>query len=98
MTLLIESLGAIGATLTTGAFVPQVVRTVTTRSASDFSYGWLWCTVIGLLCWLVYGISILSWPIIISNVLTQIFVVTILVIKLGLFKRPKIEIEARQET
>ena len=41
----------------------------------------------GLLCWLIYGILIRSWPIIISNVITQVFVLTILLIKLGLFKR-----------
>ena len=48
----------------------------------------------GLLCWLIYGILIWSWPIIISNVITQAFVLSILLIKLGLFKRA--ERDARQ--
>ena len=96
MTILVETLGGAAAILTTGAFVPQVVQTVKTRSANDFSYMWLWSFLIGLVCWLVYGFLIWSWPIIISNIITQAFVLTILLIKLGLFKRR--ESGARQET
>jgi MtN3 and saliva related transmembrane protein len=87
MTLFVEALGSAAGVLTTGAFVPQVVRTVKTRSAHDFSYMWLWSFLTGLLCWLIYGFLIWSWPIILSNVITQAFVLTILLIKLGLFKR-----------
>ena len=87
MALFVEAFGSVAAILTTGAFIPQVVRTVKTRSAHDFSYMWLWSFLTGLFCWLIYGILIWSWPIIISNVITQAFVLTILLIKLGLFKR-----------
>jgi len=86
MALFVEALGGAAAVLTTGAFVPQVVRTVKTRSAHDFSYIWLWSFFLGLLCWLIYGFLIWSWPIIISNVITQALVLTILLIKLGLFR------------
>ena len=58
-----------------------------TRSANDFSFAWLWSFLIGLVCWLIYGFLIWSWPIIISNIITQSFVLTILLIKLGHFKR-----------
>lgn len=78
-----EILGGAAAVLTTGAFVPQVLKTVRTRSAEDFSYAWLTSFLTGLVCWLIYGFLIWSWPIIISNIITQIFVGTILLIKLG---------------
>jgi MtN3 and saliva related transmembrane protein len=87
MAIFVEALGSVAAVLTTGAFVPQVVHTVKTRSANDFSYAWLWSFLIGLVCWLIYGILIWSWPIIIANVVTQALVLTILLIKLGCFKR-----------
>src|SRR5690349_22990080 len=50
------------ATLTTIAFVPQVMRAWRTRSSRDIS---LWAFVIfsiGVSLWLVYGILIDSWP------------------------------------
>ncbi|HXZ67619.1 MAG TPA: SemiSWEET transporter [Alphaproteobacteria bacterium] len=94
MALLVEVLGSVAATLTTGAFVPQVARTVKTRSAHDFSYIWLCSFWTGIMCWLAYGLLIWSWPIIIANVITQAFVLTILFIKLGFFRRA--ERKARQ--
>ena len=87
MAVFVEVLGSAAAVLTTGAFVPQVLQTVRTRSAKDFSYGWLVCFLTGLVCWLIYGFLIWSWPIIVSNITTQAFVITILVIKLGVVRR-----------
>jgi len=89
MAVLTELLGSIAGALTTAAFVPQVVHTVKTRSARDFSFLWLVSFLTGLMCWLIYGILIWSWPIIVSNLVTQAFVMVILAIKLGTFKRKK---------
>ena len=87
MALLVDALGSVAAVLTTGAFVPQVAHTVKTRSANDFSYIWLSSFLTGLFCWLIYGLLIWAWPIILANVVTLALVLTILLIKLGLFKR-----------
>ena len=87
MTLFVEALGSVAAVLTTGAFVPQVAHTVRTRAANDFSYMWLCSFLSGVLCWLIYGILIWSWPIILANFITLALVLMILLIKLGLFKR-----------
>lgn len=66
----ISLLGLTAGMCTTASFVPQVVKTWKTRSAKDLS---LWMFIVfctGLLLWLVYGILINSFPVIISNLLT----------------------------
>ena len=50
-----ELLGFVAATLTTLAFLPQVLRTLRTRSARDFSPLWIAFFGLGLACWLGYG-------------------------------------------
>lgn len=87
MTLFVEIFGSVAAVLTTGAFIPQVAHTIKTRSAADFSYIWLSSFITGVFCWLIYGVLIWSWPIILANFITLALVLTILLIKLGLFKR-----------
>jgi MtN3 and saliva related transmembrane protein len=62
-----EFVGYAAGLLATTAFVPQVAKTFKARSAGDISLGMyvLFCTGVGL--WLVYGVLIASWPVIISN-------------------------------
>ena len=68
--------------LATAAFVPQVAKTFRERSARDISLGMyiLFCAGVGL--WLVYGLLIASWPVIISNLVTLLLSGAVLVLKL----------------
>ena len=68
--------------LATAAFVPQVVKTFKERSARDISLGMyvLFCTGVGL--WLLYGLLITSWPVVISNFVTLVLSGAVLVLKL----------------
>jgi MtN3 and saliva related transmembrane protein len=68
--------------LATAAFVPQVAKTFKERSTRDISLGMylLFCAGVGL--WLVYGLLIGSWPVIISNVVTLLLSGAVLVLKL----------------
>jgi len=68
--------------LATAAFVPQVAKTFKERSARDISLGMyvLFCAGVGL--WLVYGLLIASWPVIISNFVTLVLSGAVLVMKL----------------
>lgn len=77
-----DLLGAIAGALTTIAFVPQVIKTWKSRSAHDISIITisLFCT--GLVLWLLYGITIGSWPVIVSNVVTLLLALSILGMKL----------------
>ena len=68
--------------LTTVSFLPQVVKTWKTRSASDLSLGMFSVFSVGVLFWLVYGFLIQEPPMIIWNSVTLILVLAILVMKL----------------
>ena len=68
--------------LATAAFVPQVAKTIKARSARDISLGMyvLFCTGIGL--WLLYGVLIASWPMVVSNFVTLVLSGAVLFLKL----------------
>ena len=83
---LTEFYGFIAAILTTIAFLPQLYKTWTTKSAEDVS---LITLIIGLICWIVYGIKINSTPILVANIVTFIFNFTILILKLIYSDPPK---------
>jgi MtN3 and saliva related transmembrane protein len=77
-----EWIGFVAATLTTLSFVPQAVRTIRTKDTRGIS---LWMYVmftVGLACWLAYGFVLMSWPMILSNIVTLALSLTILTMKL----------------
>ena len=78
----IDVLGFIAATLTTLAFLPQLLKTWQTKSAGDVSFLMLSSFSIGVFLWLLYGIFIQSWPVIVANFLTLIFNLLILSLKI----------------
>jgi MtN3 and saliva related transmembrane protein len=76
-----DVLGIAAGSLTTIAFVPQIVRIVRTRSAHDISW-WMFgifCT--GIALWLWYGIRLDALPLILANVVTLALALAILVLK-----------------
>lgn len=77
-----DLLGALAGGLTTVAFVPQVLRTWRTRSTHDISLAMFSIFSLGVLCWLLYGIRIGSWPIVIANAITLSLSLFILYFKL----------------
>jgi len=79
---LITIIGFVAGTLTTIAFLAQVIRTLKHRSTKDISLGMylMLCSGIGL--WLVYGILISSWPVIIANAVTLALSGWVLVMKI----------------
>jgi MtN3 and saliva related transmembrane protein len=84
----IDLLGLAAATLTTGAFVPQVVRLWRTRDASGISLITFAGFSVGIILWLTYGILLRAWPIIIANVLTLGLSVAIVVLTIRFRRRP----------
>ena len=78
----IEILGFAAATLTTLAFLPQLIKTWQSKSAKDVSLEMLITFCIGVFLWLVYGIYIQSSPVIVANLLTLIFNLIILSLKI----------------
>jgi len=82
MSLAIETFGMIAGTLTTIAFVPQVLKIYQTKSAKDVSYLMFSIFSTGIVFWLIYGILIRSTPIIAANVVTLALSVIIIVLKI----------------
>jgi MtN3 and saliva related transmembrane protein len=77
-----EWTGYVAATLTTLAFVPQAIKTIRSRDTRSISLGMYVVFTIGLAFWLVYGIVLHSWPMILSNIVTLGLSSTILALKL----------------
>jgi MtN3 and saliva related transmembrane protein len=75
-------IGALASALTTIAFVPQVWRVWKTRSTHDLSLPMYSIFTTGVALWLVYGVMIGSWPIIVGNAITVVLAGTVLAMKL----------------
>jgi MtN3 and saliva related transmembrane protein len=59
--------GLAAGALATSAGVPQLYQAWKTRSTRDLSLVTLTMSTLGTLLWLIYGISILSLPMILAN-------------------------------
>lgn len=79
---LVELIGSAAAFLTTLSFVPQVVKTMRSRSTRDISTAMWSLFSIGVALWLVYGLLLGAWPLIIANALTLAMAVVVLTITL----------------
>ncbi|WP_114110515.1 SemiSWEET transporter [Thalassospira xiamenensis] len=75
-------LGLLAGSLTTIAFLPQVIRTWRTRSTADISLVMFLILCTGIALWLVYGLILGDWPVIIANGFTLVLASTILFFKL----------------
>ncbi|MFO1320862.1 MAG: SemiSWEET transporter [Burkholderiales bacterium] len=84
----LDWIGAIAGFLTTAAFVPQVVKIWTTKSADDISMLMFGIFTLGVLMWLIYGFMLGALPIILANVITLVLAVTVLVLKVRYRRRP----------
>ena len=78
----VEWTGFCAAFCTTAAFVPQLARVLKLKSARDISLTLFSMFSFGVLLWLVYGIRVQSWPVIVSNGITLVLSLSILCLKL----------------
>ena len=75
-------LGLFAGTLTSIASIPQVVKILRTRHARDISVWQPLLLSFGVALWLVYGIMLGNYPLIISNIIPLICNVWIVVLKM----------------
>ena len=80
-----EFIGYFAAFCTTIAFMPQAYKVWKTKSTKDISLSMFIIFTTGVLAWLIYGITIANFPIILANSITLTLSVFILVYKI-LFK------------
>ena len=81
MTPLVEAIGYTAGTLTTIAFVPQVVKTWRTRSVDDLSFVMLATFTTGIALWLIYGFFVVSMPIVLANAVTLLLTCVLIALK-----------------
>lgn len=77
-----DGIGSLAASLTTVSFVPQVWQVWQSKHVKDISLGMYSLFTLGVALWLVYGILLMSWPIIIANSITVLLAGAVLVMKL----------------
>ena len=78
----IDIIGTLATILTTASFVPQALHTFQTKDVRGISLGMYSAFTAGVSLWLVYGILLSAWPIIIANAITVSLALAILVMKL----------------
>ena len=83
-----DIIGIVAAVLTTASFVPQVWLTYKTRDVSGVSLGMYSAFTIGVGLWLVYGLLVGAWPIVVANAVTLTMAIAILVMKLRFSNTP----------
>ena len=77
-----EWIGYIAAFLTTSSFIPQVWHIWKTRHTQGISLRMYVFLTSGVALWLVYGLLLAAWPIIIANSVTLLLAGTVLVMKM----------------
>ena len=79
---IVTVIGLIAAALTTWSFLPQVIKTIKTKKTEDISLVMYSILSVGILLWLIYGIWIKDFPIIIANSISFILSAIILFFKI----------------
>lgn len=75
-------IGTVAAFCTTSAFVPQVLQSWRTRDLSGISLPMYTIFTTGVALWLLYGLVIHDWPIIIANAITVLLAAIVLLLKI----------------
>ena len=73
---------ALAAILTTAAFVPQALHIIRYKETKGISLLMYVAFAHGVALWLVFGVMIGNWPIILANAITLVLTLTIVALKL----------------
>lgn len=82
----IEIIGLVAAVLTTLSFLPQAILILRTRNTDGISVLMYLLFTAGVFLWVIYGVLIMSWPLILANTVTLVFAGLILTAKLLSFR------------
>jgi MtN3 and saliva related transmembrane protein len=80
--LLASLIGYFAAVCTTSSFFPQAYKVFRTKHTRDISLSMFLLMTIGNAAWLIYGIMIVSFPMIMANVISILLAFYILLMKL----------------
>jgi MtN3 and saliva related transmembrane protein len=77
-----DIIGYLGGIFSSISFLPQVIRIWKTKSAQDLSMATLLLLATNVTLWLIYGITIASTPLWLTNAIVLIMVLTMIVFKI----------------
>jgi len=77
-----ESLGLVAGALVTCSMIPQLIRVYKLRSAREISILFTTLLLIGMICWLAYGVYLELIPVILWNAIGAILVSLLIYLKL----------------
>lgn len=78
----IEIIGYFAGTATAIALMPQVFKAWKTRSTKDISIPWMLIYLTGLICWIIYGVGIFNFSIIVTTAIETLMALSLLILKL----------------
>ncbi|WP_460506783.1 SemiSWEET transporter [Hydrogenophaga soli] len=79
---LTDLIGTVAASLTTVSFAPQAWHTFKTKDVRGISLGMYSVFTVGVSLWLVYGLLLQAWPVVVANAITLALASVILGMKL----------------
>ena len=77
----IEVAGHTGAALSSITFIPQVLQAWQTKSVNDLSIYMILIVISSTVVWLIYGVTLVLWPVILANVFVMILSIILLYFK-----------------
>lgn len=84
----IEMVGHLGSILSSITFIPQVYKTWKSKSAGDLSMLMMGIVFTSTIVWLIYGIGLDLWPVIICNGIICALSLLLIFFKLSFKDRP----------
>ncbi|KRC06153.1 hypothetical protein ASE11_24055 [Hydrogenophaga sp. Root209] len=84
-----DIIGFCAAFLTTASFIPQAWLTFRSRDVSGISLGMYSAFTLGVALWLVYGLTLGAWPVVVANTITLALALSILLMKLRYGRGPQ---------
>ena len=78
----VDTVGFVGAVLTTLCWLPQAIKSLRERNTGGISLSGTAAFTLGIACWLVYGMARADAPLILSSAVTLALVALILALKL----------------
>jgi MtN3 and saliva related transmembrane protein len=82
MTDYVRLLGLAAGAFTTASLVPQLIKSLKSKSTRDISLIMFICTGTGTLLWFIYGLMRKDIPVICANTVTFVFAAWIIALKL----------------
>jgi MtN3 and saliva related transmembrane protein len=83
------TVGLLAGLLTTGCWLPQLLRSWRTRSTGDISWTYLAVLTAGVGLWFVYGVMTAAVAVIVTNVATVVALLTLATFKARFERRPE---------